>query len=345
MTVKLGIGSFFEYPRLNGKINEESAFFYLVNSTKDHVFLRDGRQAILAILLNIPSIAEKTCYLPAYACDSIIQPFKELDVELVFYSHVHPLKPVIDDKLEDCVLFIVDYFGVEHLATERINQFLEMNNTVIMDITHSLFSKNRLVIRHENYYLVSSLRKVFPIPDGGIVYHDNSGFVVKRSVPTGYEMMLEAMKMKALNRNKEHYLQLYRDYEWGKDKEKILLQDIPEISFHILKKLIIGDIIRKRTANMNYLYENLGTENFLFKRDDIKSPFFLPLLFEDGQQRNKAKDLLIENEIYPPVHWELSQQGFEYEVSISKRILSIPIDHRYDEKDMQRIVTVLEKAR
>jgi hypothetical protein len=341
----MGVGSFFEYPTLDEKIKEESVYFYLVKSRKDHVFLRDGRQAIKVILLNIPSAAEKTCYLPAYACDSITQPFKELGLKLTFYSHVHPLKPIIDDKMEGCVLFIVDHFGVEHISTERIKKFLEMNNIVIMDITHSIFSRTRFTVQHESYYLISSLRKVFPIPDGGIVHHDNPRFVVESSIPAGYEMMLDAMKMKALQENKNHYLQLYRDYERDKDKETILLQDIPEISLKILKKINITDVIKKRTANINYLYENLETEHFLFKRDDIKSPFFLPLLFENEQQRDKVRELLIENEIYSPVHWEISQQEFEYEISISKRILSLPIDQRYDKKDMQKIKRVLEEPR
>ena len=290
----MGIGSFFEYPEFEVERKEDSIFNYLINQGQNHTFLRDGRQAIKAALLNISDVQNKLCYLPKYLCESILQPFRELELNIRFYGHIHPLKPKIDIGIEKSILFIIDYFGVESVTNEEIVTYLEKNNIVIMDNTHSAFNKSRFRIRHENYYLISSLRKIFPIPDGGVIYYDNPRFIVETSFPTGYDKMLKAMKLKSLKNDKTKYLEFYRNYEYQKDHDFISLQNIPEVSLKILQQLNFTKILQKRNSNLNYLYENLINECFLYKKEEIRSPFFLPLLFQDEKQRNRVKTHLIE---------------------------------------------------
>lgn len=341
------IGGFFEYPEFDCENKNDSVYHYLTDVPQNYVFMRDGRQAIKAVLQNIPDLENKICYLPAYLCHSILQPFKELELNVKFYGMV----PMVGDS----IVFIIDYFGTESVISNKaIDMLLDKGNMVIMDITHSIFSKTRFESQHKDYYLIASIRKVFPIPDGGIVYHSNSEFLVKTFPPSGHGKNIDAMKLKALNKGsspiaKSNYRELYNNYETEKDELVILQQKIPGISKQILKKLNISNIIKRRATNLDFLYENINKKwIFLYEsREDIKSPFFLPLLFKTQKQRNDVKAQLIKEEIYPPIHWELPKEvpeRFFYEYSLSDRILSLPIDQRYEEKDMQRIAKILNEV-
>lgn len=356
----MGVGGFFEFPEFDCKEYRGSVLYYLINiaESEDHSFFRDGRQAIKSVLLNIEKLEDKICYLPAYLCYSILQPFRESNLKIKFYDHQHPLKPVIDENIKNSLLYIVDYFGTEFVSNEEICEFLNKNNIVILDITHSIFDKNRFKINHENLYLISSLRKAFPIPDGGILYHTNSKFKMNGSFPKGYENMLEAMVLKSFYLKnvseptfkksanlKNCFLTLYKNYEIDKDTSSIQVQDIPSISLCILKNINISNIINRRSENLNFVYKNISNkEHFLCNISDIKSPFIIPLIFESEEKKNVTKELLIRNRIYPPIHWNLQNmipKNYLYEHELNKKILSIPIDQRYDDKDMSRAVNIL----
>lgn len=335
------IGGFFAFSEFDCEKEEDSVYHYLTDVTHNYVFMRDGRQAIKAVLLNVPTPENITCYLPAYLCHSILQPFKELELTVKFYGMV----PMVRDS----VVFIIDYFGTEAgISNKGINMLLDRGNIIIMDITHSVLSKKRFDIQHENYYLIASLRKVFPIPDGGIVYHSNQKFGVETTFPGRFGLMVQAMRFKATDFEKKYYRKLYQEYEDYKDSTQILQQDIPGISLDILENVNFLNIMKRRTANLDYIYENITKKwIFLYERRNIKSPFFLPLIFKTQKQRDSVKAQLIKEEIYPPIHWELPEEvpeKFAYERSLSESILSIPIDQRYGEEEMQRIAKVLNEV-
>ena len=82
----------------------------------------------------------------------------------------------------------------------------------------------------------------------------------------------------------------------------------------------------------------------MYSLGDIKNPFSLPLIFKSEEKRNATKGLLIKDGIYPPIHWDLQNmipKNYLYEHELNKKILSIPIDQRYDDEDMLRAVNIL----
>ena len=80
------IGGFFEFPKLDSIDNGDSTYHHLINLYENYSFFRDGRQAIKAVLQNIDDIKNRPCYLPSYLCDSIIQPFTELGLNVNFFG-------------------------------------------------------------------------------------------------------------------------------------------------------------------------------------------------------------------------------------------------------------------
>lgn len=346
------IGGFFEFAEPDCHHDEKSVLDYLLdqNRSPGPVFYRDGRQAIKSVLLNIVDLNKKICLLPSYLCISIKQPFEELGLNIRYYGHQSGLKPVINSQIKDMLIYIIDYFGVEAISNDEILGLTE-NNIVILDVTHSIFDKKRLKLKHENLYSIASLRKSFPIPDGSIVYHSDSNLEAIKVTPKGYEKMLEAMFQKkyyiydhyADKKLKQYFLTLYRDYEDLKTNT-IQLEGLPEISQHIMMHIAIDPIIGRRKSNLRYIYRNIDRRQILFELDQIQSPFCVPVIFDTEHEREECKRKLIGNNVFPPVHWELPNDvpgSFAYEHLLSRRILSIPIDQRYSEDQLCIIVNTL----
>lgn len=343
------IGSFFEFPDFDC-VDYENSIYTNITKYDNYSFFRDGRQAIKVVLLK--ENPNKICYLPSYLCHSILQPFKELNLKVKFYNHEKPLTPLIDYNISDSIIFLLDYFGTECISKKDIEELLDNRNVVILDITHSMFNKNRFSINSENFFMISSLRKTFPIPDGGILYHNNENVDINVKYPDKYEKMLEAMIKKdsylkcganSGKNSKEFFLSIYKRYEKYKDQPFIIPQEIPDISTFILKSLDFDDIAKKRILNLRFLYKNLKSLS-LFKIKDIKSPFTFPISFHNFETKESFRKSLINNHIFPPVHWDLPKEvknDFIYEKVLSKRILSLPIDQRYAKKDMSRMVELL----
>lgn len=355
------IGSFFEFPSFDCLNPKESILYYLTHSAggNNYLFTQDGRQAIKAVLHQIKSVREKNCYLPAYICCSIIQPFREKGLNIDFYDHTHPLIQNIDENIRDSVILIIDYFGTEFFSIHKIKKLLEQKNCVIIDITHSILDETRRKLCHENLYYIASLRKTFPIPDGAIIFYSQNNLKFDQSYSMDYMPILDAMILKRfyLGKNVEYlnllnldfkrvFLSLYTEYEKHKDKEDIHINKIPLISLMILSNVKFNTLLKRRNQNLMAIYEKVHDEIFLFNINDIKSPFMLPLLLENNKKREDLKGLLLKNNIYPPIHWNIQglvPEKFGYEHQLSSKILSIPIDQRYSIEDMIGIINILNE--
>lgn len=371
------IGGFFEYPKFDHIHEDDSVCKQLKMGYSNFQLVRDGRQAIKTALLNTKNINNLTCYLPAYLSESILQPFKELNLTVKFYGHTDVLKPEIDE-IKDSVLFLIDYFGRNTLSNTEIHEVLDGNNTVILDATHSILNHERFKIADNNYYIVSSLRKMFPIPDGGVLYGASAFNIKPAGLPVGHEKMLESMIFRRyyldnfkfrfsdtkiesvslestfnkissmdhyLKTIKNHYLSQHRDYERKKFEDVGMPQNIPAISMHIMNNISYSKIVKKRNENLKLFYEEICDDNkFLFEFEDIKSPFMLPLRFQTEKERNSMKDLLIKNDIYTPVLWDLDEivpKEHSYEHELKKRVMMIPIDQRYNQDDLMVAVDLI----
>ena len=357
------IGSFFEFPAFDCEKPEESIFYYLTHSAgrNNYSFVQYGRQAIKAVLQQIKGVREKNCYLPAYLCHSIVQPFREMGLNITYYSHEHPLIQKIDENIRDSIVLILDYFGTEYFQTEKIKKFLEQGNSVIIDTTHSILDERRRHLCHEGLYYIASLRKAFPIPDGAVIFHSHNNLEFGSICPKNYTPMLDAMIFKRfyldetlkhsnmLNLDlKRRFLSLYTEYEESKDKEDVHISKIPLISLMILSNLRFNILLERRRQNITTIYENIcNNKIFLFDIEEIRSPFMLPLILQNNEKRECLKDLLLTNNIYPPIHWNIQgliPKKFGYEHQLSSKILSIPIDQRYSIEDMIGIANILNEV-
>jgi len=357
------IGGFFEFPIFDCDDPKKTVLHYLENSAgrNNYIFVQDGRQAIKMVLMQIKNIRCRSCYLPAYLCHSIIQPFRELGLNISFYGHKHPLKPSFEEDVHESVVLIIDHFGTEFVSAKKIRGLLKQGNSVILDITHSILDCTRMELCHENLYYIASLRKIFPIPDGAVIFLSHNHSIDELDCSLSCMPMIDAMVLKNFYLNglehaeptnthykydKKLFLSLYSRHEETKNTQFIKIRKMPLISLMILSKLNLDALLEKRNQNFLTIYENAADKRiFLFFHQDIKSPFMIPLCFRDVNERDSFKKVFIKNNIYPPIHWQIEgfvPGSFRYEHELSRRILSIPIDQRYSSEDMLKIINIIK---
>lgn len=289
-----------------------------------------GRSAIEAVLKHLPDV--KTALLPSYCCDSIIEPFRRAEIEISFYDvNDHYGLEIQIDQTSDILLFC-NYFGFK-------TEIPEYEGIIIEDITHSFFSDCQYHVQSD--YLVASLRKWEPIYCGGYCSIHVSGCLPPEEFIEGKK---KSMKMKT---------QYLEDYD-KKKKEKFFLgfgtsnmwlgQNYSGLLMDTYSKKYLSCVdmerqkyIRRRNAHM--LYEGLqGKYQFLFSEENMDCPLFVPILIEE-KERDRVRRKLIDHQIYCPVHWP--HPNAECESNLYDRELSLICDQRYDEGDMERIISVL----
>jgi hypothetical protein len=356
------IGGFFEFPGSDEPEAGDSVCTALTSpgGKGDHhpLFLRDGRQAIHAIL-HAAGIqgSGRVCHLPAYLCASVLQPFLELGIPVKFYPHRPPLEPLLPPQVGNACILLIDTFGAPMVSPGEIEDLLARDNVVILDLSHSLLDASRFSLADPDLFLMASLRKIFPIPDGGIVWCTRNTEGGDLRDPAGYEPMVEAMRLKRkyleeagrpdLAPVKEKFLALYRAYGARKDAAPTIPEKIPGISLEILRNISYRRILERRRSNLRFLADGVPGALWLFDPREITSPFFAPILLPTPESRERVKGALIRMGIYPPVHWLLPPEvppEFRFEHDLSRRVLSIPIDQRYEPAALEPVVSLLRQV-
>lgn len=337
--MKKEIGSEFHY------IESDIGNGIILPEVNDYTFTFSGRTAIETVLNNEPAI--KSVLLPSYCCDSMIDPFRQKGINVSFYSVNYQNELVIDfeTKEADAILWC-NYFGFNY---EMPNFFSFINNggIIIEDITHSFYSSKQF--NEQSHYLIASLRKWDALVSGGYCGCRFKSLNVKPAKYPPYEFIFNKVlgmkeKEKYLNGieiQKEIFLQKFIDSNrWLTLNYSDL--SIDKYSLKYLKKVNISKIKKVRRNNAKVLYQGLKDYKnicFLFSEESMDCPLFVPIIIKNGK-REELRQMLVKNEIYCPIHWP--KPNMICESNLYDLELSLICDQRYDEKDMQRIVSVIK---
>lgn len=311
-----------------------SGFVFPINGS----LVFSGRTAIEMVLKEIKGA--KNALLPSYCCDSMIQPFRDMGINVEFYpvTYEDGLKMEIDIPPHVDVLLWCNYFGFE-LAMPDFSRF---KGLIIEDITHSLLSVRPY--HFQSHYLVASLRKWEPINCGGycaavagILHNEPTLLPPQRFLylkTTAMTLKTEYL-MKPDENNKTKIISLFKESNsWFSDSYSML--SIDQESRDYLASVDMGKQRQIRRRNAVSLYKGLeGKVRFLFDLNDMDCPLFVPVLLEN---RDEIRRHLINNKIYCPVHWP-KPKGCES--NLYNLELSLVCDQRYDIEDMERIISVM----
>ena len=284
----------------------------------DGVLLNSGRNALRHIVrkLNVKHI-----HVPYYTCPVVWDALKAEGCGLDFYEIGEDLKPRTRFPRNDFVLY-TNYFGccggiVDELAAEYPN--------LIVDCAQAYYASPK------GRASFSSPRKFFGVPDGGV------GYGVEFN-PHGDEYPLDDSRDRMahlhLRKNGEvekGYL-AFKNAESSLDGAKIMCMS-PETR-RMLEHIDRERYADIRTSNFAYLDNALHTE-FPFHRSSDDVPMVYPYITDNPQLRSK----LINGKIYVASYWPgVCECG-----NLRERILPLPIDQRYDEEDMKRIVEAVKR--
>lgn len=317
-------------------------------------FVSYGRTALKAILI---SQDIKKILIPSYLCSSILQPLKELNIHYSFYKQdinlstdINYLEYLLYKENFDAFLCL-NYFGLNTSNKKILKKLVKnMDLLFIEDITHSFLNEE---YDDDTDFYFASLRKWVPIPDGAFITGLNKDINFDSTVYDSiWSNKLSSMLAKNdyLKNNLGDKLLILNNFNTAEEllDKDIKISEMSSISKYILSKQNWENISKTRIDNYNFLLTNLPKNNIIRPFISTKPIVNVPLGFIiTCEYRDKLKQHLINNKIYPPIHWilpdEIIQENdlFKESIDLSKSILTIPCDQRYDINDMKRIIYVL----
>lgn len=344
------------------KIDNTSLYEYINNLGYYYTLFDSGRSALDYLIINYINPKYKIL-LPSYMCESILSQFKKADYNIEFYKidckfqiDLEDLQEKITDEVK--YIYFINYFGFP-IKDEAIEFFQKIKNDGIMlieDTTHSIFSE----FDNIGDFMLCSLRKWAAIPDGGILYSKylqerNNEITINNKSLSFSDLRLKAMILKSLYINgieldKKEFLSLFSKAEEEIDN-LVMYNYISNLSLNILKYTSKHTIYSSRIKNYDYLNSYIDVNTMVSPVFDSRPKEVCPLGYPVySKDRDSLKKYLIANGVFTPIHWPLpkviiERNGFETEKNIYSNILTIPIDQRYDTKDMDRIITLLSEFR
>lgn len=342
------LGSEFNICLEDLEVIPNSIYFKLKNYNA--YFLDSGRNAI-KLLLKIINKGE--VLLPEYICDSVIEAFSGNKVN--YYRLKEDLTIDLDDlgsriNNKTSVVFIMHYFGALQ-PKDILDQIKDMKSKndfiIIEDTTHSLFSQVQTI----GDYCVCSLRKWFAIPDGGVIYSQNSlafceyeKLDLNRNIDKAYGMLLKTLFLDKKMDTNLLYRKIFVETENEFDKS-YQIKKISNFSKYLLNCYDISHLRTKRKDNYSQLLkeiELIGLKTSV-RIEKEWCPFVLTI---NINERDKFREYLMRNKIYCAVHWPLNGTPLHKNLSARKRssrMISLPIDQRYGFKEMKYLAEVLKR--
>ena len=324
----------------------------------DYVWLSIGRSAIKKVIQTIeerqPNI-KKTAVLPSFTCDTVFKPFIEAGYEIYYYPIDRDLRTSSDTILrtvfanDASIVLFHRYFGFDTLDKFVDRLCAELNDKGIFsieDCTQNLYSN---IHRSKADFFVGSIRKWTGTPDGGFAVCREGKFANK---PENSDNELEKAKIKASYAkynylfkhigDKAEMLAMYQSAEEILDHQEFFYK-ISDTSKNIQANLDKEELVKKRRRNFAILHQALPRQVKSVFGEPLEDvvPLYFPIMVDN---RFLLQRHLAQNAVYAPIVWPKDESqpiqcdGAEYAY---EHLLCIPIDQRYDEDDMNRIIEVI----
>ncbi len=234
---------------------------------------------------------------------------------------------------------------------KTLDSIKEKGVLIVLDLTQCLFSTKEYMFPS---FVVASYRKWMPIPDGGYLQCRLSGVKISQPICENVEFTekeIAAMYLRGQyfgngeQRTKDISIHLSKTADHIVETG-IFPHKMSQIAFNLYSREDLGQNQKRRFENFTYLFDNIRESERVSKVcHDIKDVTTAPLYFTIYvKDRPALQRQLAQNSIYAPVIWPVEDERvlINDEVKyIYNHILAIPIDQRYDEKDMCRVIEII----
>ena len=285
-------------------------------------------------------------WLPSFICDTVLQPFKKSGLVFNFYPVNKTLAADFNEVSieEGDAVLLISYFGVP-IDASLYEWLKEKGACIIEDLSQAVYSSPN----KRADFSVYSLRKFFAVPDGGIIISNGEevNWPYTSSTERGDLLpRIEAISDRSL-------------FDAGLSNSKAWVSGVQELEAALFANLfpmslftraqVAGSIDfendrAQRIKNFDYLLSELS-EICLIQDRKGGVPLGFPIVLSN---RDKVRKTLFEQDIYPPIHWNIEgvvPAAYTESHKLSSQIMTIPGDGHYDLEDMRRVVAALRAAR
>lgn len=294
---------------------------------KDAIQLNTARNCFEYVLLarNYTKV-----YIPYYTCEVILQPLKRHGIAYEFYSISEELEPVeVKRLLPDEAFLYTNYFGLKQRCVEKLATFY--GSRLIVDNAQAFFAPRLASI--DTFY---SPRKFFGVPDGGYLYTD---CVLAQDFPQdkSYERMRHLLQR--IDEGAESSYSSFRENDESLDDNPI--RKMSKLTQKLLCNINYENIKEKRCKNFITLHRVLKRSNSFncdIEQDQV------PMVYPYYANNTLIKRDLIANKIFVATYWTnvLSWTNVDtHEYNLAYHLLSLPVDQRYKEGELERIIKIV----
>ena len=289
--------------------------------------LNTGRNCLEYILR---SRKYKKVYIPYYTCEVILEPFKKTGTEYEYYHINSELELLNDISLgKDVALLYTNYYGLKQAYVENlVNRY---GSQLIVDNTQAFYAEPFEGI--DTFY---TCRKFFGVPDGAYLYCDK---VLDEYIRQDYSYDRMIHLMKRIDLSAEEGYKDFRKADDGLDNQPILRMS--KLTERLMQSIDYDDVAKKRRANFMQLHNALCDSNRLNLPLDNDS---VPMVYPYMVSREGLREKLIENKIFVARYWpnvlDWTEKG-SIEYQFTEQMLPSPIDQRYGEEEMNRIIKLV----
>ena len=296
---------------------------------KDAIKLNTGRNCLEYILR---ARRYSKVYVPYYTCEAVMEPINKLGIPYEFYQI--DINFEIRDRFTlkaDEALLYTNYFGLKQRYVEQLAK--KTGTRLIVDNTQAFYAKPISGI--DTFY---TCRKFFGVADGAYLYTDKL-LDDEYEQDESYDRM--AHLLKRIDLSAEQGFADFRRVDDGLDNQPI--RRMSELTQRIMQSIDYEVAVKKRRGNYQMLHDVLGEENDLvLSLEDDEVPMVYPFLAPINGLREK----LIENKIFVARYWPnvldwTIKDDLEY--LLAYQMQPLPVDQRYGEDEMKRIIEIICK--
>ena len=296
----------------------------------DGILLNTGRNGLEYVVKALGDV--QLIYIPYYTCNVILEPLDKLNIPYRFYyiNVCLEISSKIDLKEGEYLLY-TNYFGIKDKYIKSISNIY--GKRLIVDNAQAFYSEPINGIS-----TIYSPRKFVGIPDGGIVYCSGKYEIIEYD--ESYTRCSHLLKHYDLGAGGG-----YEDFHINSAKlHNLPIRKMSKLTEAMMRSIDFEAVKEQRWKNFRVLHAGLVNCNDLYipQIETFACPMVYPYLCKDMN----LKSFLIDNKVFVATYWpnvldRCQVDMLEYQLANS--IIAIPIDQRFVEEDMDRIIRLIKK--
>lgn len=331
------------------KYLKESAAIESYSTIEGCRLLTSGRAAFALLAQSFDS--RKTLHLPSYFCQDVTDYISSY-FDIKWYSDLPTfVQPEFDSiaATPGDIVLAVNYFAMRQSTIWESWRITHPDVIILEDHTHDPYSNWSKKSAAD--YCLASLRKTLPLPDGAVLWSPKglpmaslSGSPSKSCALKLTSMIMKSAYLSGAPIPKESFRTLQLVAEAGfADHSALSPSPFTQAMVDVLD---VEKLRALRLRNVQQFFQSLDAGPCRKLRGNWPTdsvPFNGVVLCESSIVREKLRKHLTSNGVYTAIHWEQSLTSHVAERELSERIITIPLDFRYNTEDVSKVVDLIHR--